>query len=128
MNNMIAVGLGGFIGAVARYKISGWFLHRTGSDTAFPLGTFLVNLTGCLLIGLLAGAIEERHLFGFNLRLFVITGLLGGFTTYSAFGFETFSLMKRQAVATAFFYLAATVIGGLFLVAVGEKIGKVVMS
>ena len=87
------VGSGGFIGALARYGLSG-LMQRQVPLTTFPYGTLVVNLLGCLLIGVIAGLVESRQLFGPEFRTFALIGLLGGFTTFSAFGYETFVMLK----------------------------------
>jgi protein CrcB len=81
----LAVGLGGFLGSVARYKLGGLVLHQT-AGYRFPVSTFVVNLLGCGLVGLLAGIAEHRHELSPTVRLFLITGFCGGFTTFSALG------------------------------------------
>jgi len=121
MKEMLFVGFGGFIGAVARYKLGGWVLHHT-ADWRFPLSTFLVNAIGCLVIGLLAGLATRQHLFSPDLRLFLFPGILGGFTTFSAFGYETFFLIRKGQSHVAFSYVLLSVICGLLLVWLGFKL------
>lgn len=121
MKQMLLVGLGGFLGSVARYKLSGLVLHHT-PDWRFPLGTFLVNIIGCFLIGALAGWAVKQHLLGPDLRIFLLPGLLGGFTTFSAFGYETFSLIRRGETSIAFLYVSLSVVCGLALVWLGFKL------
>ena len=78
---LCVVGLGGFVGAVCRYLISGWVQDRSGS-IAFPFGTMTVNLLGCLLIGVLTFLVETRSFFSVETRTFLLIGLLGSFTTF----------------------------------------------
>jgi CrcB protein len=87
------VGLGGFVGSALRFLVGGW-VHRALPGTSFPVGTFTVNLVGCLVIGLLGGLIDLRQALGPNGRLFLMIGLLGGFTTFSSFSYETFALAQ----------------------------------
>src|SRR3546814_2509257 len=94
MNGTLLVGLGGFLGAIARYKLGAAITHGTGL-VRFPIGTFAVNLVGCLAIGLLARVVARYHVLGTEARLFLFTGLLGGFTTFSAFGLESVELLRR---------------------------------
>ena len=94
MRQMLIVALGGAVGSVARYRLSGWVLHRA-IDWTFPLGTFVVNVVGCLCVGLLAGLAVKEDFFSPDVRLLLFTGLMGGFTTFSAFGLETFYLLRR---------------------------------
>ncbi len=115
--NFLLVGLGGFVGAVARFKLSGLVLHHT-ADWRFPLATFLVNVAGCVTAGVLAGLIQKHDLFNPDLRLFLFTGLLGGFTTFSAFGLETVQLLQRHEPLIALLNVALSVgvgVGALWL-------------
>lgn len=96
MRNFLLVGAGGFVGSVARYYLGGWILQLSGASR-FPWGTWTVNTVGCLAIGALAGAGEYRHVLTPQLRLLLITGLLGGFTTFSAFGYETYFLGREHS-------------------------------
>src|SRR5688572_4708603 len=104
LKQMLLVGLGGFIGSIGRYKLSGLALHHT-ADWRFPLGTFIVNITGCFVIGLVAGWAEKQPLVSPDVRVFLFPGILGGFTTFSAFGFETFALLRRGEYHIAFGYV-----------------------
>ena len=91
--NAVLVGAGGFIGALARFGVNS-LAHRNAALAGFPYGTLIVNMLGCLLVGVAVGLIETREGIGPDFRLFVVVGLLGGFTTWSAFGFETFLLIR----------------------------------
>ena len=84
----IMVALGGALGSVARYKLGG-FVLRHALASPFPVSTFCVNLLGCLVIGVLAALVEHHDLFSMETRAFLFTGVLGGFTTFSAFGYES---------------------------------------
>jgi CrcB protein len=90
---VLLVGAGGFIGSVLRYTVSG-LVYRAIPIPGFPYGTLVVNLIGCLAIGLLAGLAESRQVIGPELRLFLFLGLLGGFTTFSTFAYEGFELFR----------------------------------
>ena len=109
MNGTLLVGLGGFLGAIARYRLGAAVMHATGL-VRFPIGTFVVNVAGCLAIGLLAGVVARYHVLGAEARLFLFTGLLGGFTTFSAFGVETAYLLRRGHYAMAFAYVTLSVV------------------
>lgn len=122
MTHILVVGLGGFIGAIVRFKISGLVLHHA-ANVKFPLGTFLVNVTGCLLIGIFGGVIERYHFPMPETRLFIMTGLLGGFTTFSAFGFETLFLIRRGDIATALAYVVLSLFAGIFAIWLGSRLG-----
>ena len=95
MRDLLLVGSGGFIGSVARYYLSGLVLHASGA-ARFPWGTLAVNVIGCMVIGALAALVEHLHLFSPAARLLLFTGVLGGFTTYSAFAYETYFLAREQ--------------------------------
>lgn len=118
MTSALLVALGGAIGAVSRYLVSGWALHHAG-DWRFPIGTFAVNVMGCFLVGLLAGLVVKHDLFSADARLFLFTGVAGGFTTFSAFGLETFYLLRRDEVFIAGGYVVASVVVGLLVLWLG---------
>lgn len=123
MKQALIVGLGGFIGSIGRYHLSGVILHRC-VDWRFPVATFLINIAGCFAIGVLAAVVEHRDLFSPDARLFLFTGLLGGFTTFSAFGYEGLFLIRRGEVVTAALYALASVIGGFAAVWLGFKLAS----
>lgn len=125
--NILLVGLGGFAGAVARYLLGGWVLHQTLS-AKFPWSTFAVNLLGCLIIGLLSGLAERLDWFSPSMRLLLLTGLLGGFTTFSAFGLETVHLLRRGELWIAGAYVLASVLACIFAVWLGMKGVEVLAS
>ena len=112
MKAILLVALGGAIGSVARYKLSGLVLHHT-IDWRFPAGTFTVNVLGCLVAGVLAGLAQKHSMFSADTRLLLFTGLLGGFTTFSAFGLETMTLLKRGDIAIASANVLLSVAAGL---------------
>ncbi len=114
----LIVATGGGIGSLLRYAVAGAVLHHT-TDWRFPMGTFVVNIIGCLVIGVLGGLVVKHHLFSNEVRLFLFTGLVGGFTTFSAFGLETFYLLRRDELLIAGGYVVASVLLGLLLVWVG---------
>ena len=112
IRDLLFVGAGGFLGAVSRYVVSG-IVHQLKPFSTFPSGTLVVNVLGCLVIGLLGGLGESRHL-GNETRLFVFIGVLGGFTTFSTFGYETLALLRDGEHARA-----ALNVGLHFLVCLG---------
>ncbi|MCF7823372.1 MAG: fluoride efflux transporter CrcB [Candidatus Marinimicrobia bacterium] len=121
MSKLVSVGLGGFVGAVSRYWLSG--LVQKLSDR-FPIGTLSVNLLGSFLLGLLATLFLERVIVNQELRLFVLIGLLGAFTTYSTFSLETLNLMRGGEWLFASVNIAANVLGTLIAVWAGVSIAK----
>jgi CrcB protein len=118
MKAVLLVALGGAVGSVARYKLSGLVLHHT-IDWRFPAGTFAVNVLGCLVAGVLAGLAEKHDLLSADARLLLFTGLLGGFTTFSAFGVETVHLVKRGDLGVAAANVILSVAAGLFALWLG---------
>jgi fluoride exporter len=121
----LLVAVGGALGSVARFKLGGFVLHHS-EGWNFPASTFSVNVLGCLVIGLLAGLAERHDLFSPNARLLLFTGLLGGFTTFSAFGYETVFLIRRGLFAMAAGYVLLSVFCGLVAVGGGMKLVDVV--
>lgn len=121
MKQALIVGLGGFIGSIGRYKLGGVILHHTAS-WRFPLSTFAVNVIGCFVIGALAALVEHRDLFSPETRLFLFTGLLGGFTTFSAFGYECAFLLRRGETGIALAYAGLSVVCGLAAVWLALKL------
>lgn len=109
---VLLVGVGGFVGSVGRYLVGGW-VHRAMPFVAFPVGTLVVNVAGCLAIGLLAGLAEARQLFGPDLRVFLLIGVLGGFTTFSSFAHESLALARDAELGRALLNVAAQVVLGL---------------
>jgi CrcB protein len=118
VKGILLVALGGAIGSVSRFKLSGYILHHT-IDWRFPAGTFVVNVLGCLVAGLLAGLAEKYDYFSADARLLVFTGVLGGFTTFSAFGLETMFLIKRGELVVAGANVILSVIAGLIALWIG---------
>ncbi|MFC4308531.1 fluoride efflux transporter CrcB [Steroidobacter flavus] len=121
MKQLLLVALGGAIGSVARFKMSGWVLHAT-PNWRFPAGTLTVNLIGCFIAGLLAGMAVKQDIFSPEARVFLFTGILGGFTTFSAFGLETLLLFKRGEAAVAIANVAVSIVFGLLVAWLGYGI------
>jgi CrcB protein len=113
---MVWVALGGAIGATGRYAVVHWAVARWGA--AFPLGTFAVNVTGSLAIGFLAALLDTR-LADPAFRLFLITGVLGGYTTFSAFSLETLALITAERWLAALGYVSGSVLLSLAAAALG---------
>jgi CrcB protein len=118
MKSLFLVVLGGGLGSGVRYALSGW-VFRHAPEGRFPLGTFTVNVVGCLAAGVLAGLANERGFFSTDVRLFLFVGLLGGFTTFSAFGLETFTLLRRGEVFVAGGNIVFSVVVGLLALWLG---------
>jgi len=108
---MLLIAAGGALGSVARYLFSTALLRVSG--TLFPIGTFGVNLVGCVLFGMIAGAAEQRVQIEPELRLFLLVGVLGGFTTFSSYAFESFSLLRDGQFLAASANIVGQVVAGL---------------
>lgn len=114
--------LGGGAGAALRYWMQGVVYGRTGTD--FPYGTLAVNVLGCLVIGFLMISLEERFLAVPSLRLFLTIGVLGGFTTFSSFSYETLALARDGETARALANVGLSVVSCLTATWMGMKLGQ----
>lgn len=123
MYQVLLVGAGGFLGSIFRYLISN-LTQTFATGTILPIGTLIVNTLGCLLIGYLDGIAEVRQLFTPETRLVLFIGFLGGFTTFSTFGFETLQLMRDNQVLCALIYVVLQIIIGLGAVWLGFILAK----
>lgn len=113
MYGCIAVGAGGFAGAVLRYLIS---LAPVKETTVFPIKTFIINIAGCILIGCIAALVSKNVLLNQELILFLKTGLCGGFTTFSTFALETSDLIKNGNTGIAFLYAVLSIVMGICVI------------
>jgi len=119
---VLLIGMGGFIGAILRYAVGG-AIQGLSKSALFPIGTLGVNVMGCLVIGLLSYLVEFRSMFSVEVRVFLMIGLLGSFTTYSTFGNETFELMRESGYLPALINMGAHLVLGLLAVWLGRVIG-----
>ncbi|MDO5103836.1 MAG: fluoride efflux transporter CrcB [Lautropia sp.] len=122
MKTLLMVALGGAIGAVSRHLLGAWLLPLS-TQHRFPLGTLAINVLGCFFMGLLAAILQRHAPADQTLRPLLITGILGGFTTFSTFGIETFELIRRGESATALLYVGLSLLLGLVAVWGGWKVG-----
>ena len=120
LKDLFIVGLGGALGAIARYLLGGLAQRLLGSE--FPWGTMAANISGCFLIGLIAGLLPEGE--STTSRLFLVVGILGGFTTFSAFGFETLNLLKDDSFGLAAANVGVQLAAGLIAVAGGHLLSR----
>jgi fluoride exporter len=123
MLNALLVMLGGGIGALARYWLQG-LVHRS-TGPGFPYGTVVVNVAGCFVIGLLMVGMEERFLVNPSLRIFLTIGILGGFTTFSSFSYETIALMRDGEILFASLNVIISVVVCLGATYIGTIAAKV---
>ncbi len=114
--------VGGGIGAVARYYLSGAVYRWLPAD--FPYGSLIVNIVGCFTIGVLMTSLEERFLVNPSLRIFLTIGILGGFTTFSSFSYETITLFRDGELFLGTVNTAASLFGCLAATILGMVIGK----
>ena len=121
---ILLVGVGGAIGALARYLLGG-AVHRL-IPGFFPYGTFVVNVIGCLAFGLVVGLAESRFVIGPGARAFVLIGVLGGFTTFSSFMFESFELLRGDQLLPAAANVAGQVIIGFVALWAGYAAGRTI--
>jgi len=120
LKSYILVALGGAIGSVSRFGISQIFSSKV--PTSFPWATLLINLAGCLLIGLIVGLAERYQVSSRSLRCFFIVGICGGFTTFSAFSLETLRLFQASQNIQAILYILASILLGLALTILGYSL------
>jgi len=118
--NYLTIGVGGFVGAIARYVLAVWIGQRWGRS--FPLGTFIINISGSFLIGLLMTLMAERFTENPQWRLLLIVGFLGAYTTFSTFEFETGALLKDGE----WLYAGVNVIGSVFVGFIALKLGEII--
>lgn len=122
IKNILLVGLGGAVGSILRYLTSIWIDKQF--QALFPWAIFLVNITGCLLIGLLIGLSARHQVANPEMRLLLVTGFCGGYTTFSTFASENFNLLQGGHTWTAMFYIAGSVLVGISAVWLGMNIVK----
>jgi CrcB protein len=122
MAKFILLVVGGAIGTVSRYLLAG-IVYR-GFGTQFPYGTMAVNLSGCFIIGFLAALVEKKFLLGPNMRVFLMIGFCGAFTTFSTLIFETDNLIKDGEIARAVVNVLLSCIVGIVLFRVGSLLAE----
>lgn len=116
---LILIGLGGFLGAMARFAMGEWLYMENG----FPVGTLAVNLIGCLALGWFLAFAKRRGIQS-EYVLLIGTGFLGSFTTFSTFSVESVDLMTKGSISVALVYLLTTILAGILLAYIGYKIGS----
>lgn len=120
---ILFIGMGSFAGGVLRFLLSQTIQSRV--EGGFPFGTLIVNIAGCLLIGIVFG-LYERGIVSDQARLFLATGILGGFTTFSAFSNETVALLRTGQVMLALVYVSASIVAGLTATYIGLQANRLV--
>ncbi len=122
IKNILLVGLGGGIGSIARYICQKWFMDHY--PHSYPWGTFIVNATGCFLIGIFWGLAFKSFAANENWKLFLMTGICGGFTTFSAFTLEGIGLIKEERPGLFMTYIGGSILLGLLATYAGMKISR----
>lgn len=122
LTKILYICAGGAAGSLSRYWLSGVAQRLVGGS--FPLGTFAVNMLGCLFFGAVWGLFENRMLPGSEIRLLVLTGFMGAFTTFSTYMFETAELVKYGQMALALLNVVGQSVLGLILVIAGIALGR----
>ena len=123
LTTLLWVGLGGALGSMGRFLLGG-AAHQILHNSTFPIGTMLVNLLGCFAIGIAGGLVEMRQLLAPDVRMFLMVGVLGGFTTFSTFGYESVSLAREGQLLASLANVAIQVVAGVALVWFGYGITK----
>jgi CrcB protein len=118
----LIIGIGGFLGANARYLLGGWIAERYG--TSFPYGTMVINVSGSFVIGFFLVLISDRFIIHPNWRLFFAIGFLGAYTTFSTFSFETFALIQQRSFVLAVANMAGSVVLGQLAVVAGMILAR----
>ncbi len=121
---ILFIGVGGFAGAIIRY-LSVKFIYKFPFDFIFPFAILIVNVSGCFLIGFLSGIIDGKNIFSPEIRSFLLIGFLGGFTTYSTFGLETFDLVQSGKFFLSILNIMLHIILGLIAVFMGNSLSRV---
>lgn len=119
---LVLVGIGGALGSVLRYLTT--LIVAKYFSTIFPLATFIINILGCLLIGILMGWLEKNQLTDASIKWLLVTGFCGSYTTFSAFGYENITLLQNGNSALAFLYIISSVVIGLIAVWLGLTLVK----
>lgn len=122
--NLVLIAMGGALGAVSRFLVGNVVSKLTHSS--LPWGTFSINILGCLFMGFLMTVIMERELLPAAWRLFLCVGFLGGFTTFSSFGYEALMLLMEGALVQSFAYAAGSVLLGLVAAYIGVVLARLI--
>ena len=120
----ILIGIGGILGANARYLVANWAAQRLGAD--FPYGTFIINMTGSLLLGFFMAFLQDRAFIHPNYRLFFATGFCGAYTTFSTLTYESLRLLQDGSFLLGFGNIIGSLLVGMVAVVLGFMVGKMI--
>lgn len=117
LKTILIVGTGGFIGSVMRYLLQ--FYVEKGMSSTFPMGTLIANITGSFVIGMVFAIAEKGNLMSSEWRIFLSVGICGGFTTFSAFSYNTFIMIKEHSYGQLFYNVGGNLVLGILAVYLG---------
>lgn len=123
---ILCVAVGGALGSVFRYLLTNWFVQTFGPS--FPWGTFTINVTGAFVIGIVLQTAALQPNFSPYLRLFIATGILGGYTTFSTFAYDTFSLGDTERIMHAILYAGGSLILGVIAAVLGVMVARAMVA
>jgi len=124
MKILLIVGAGGFLGSVARYMTSRFI--QDNLNLSFPIGTLVVNVVGCFILGVIYGFMDKGEVFSQEMRVFLTIGICGGFTTFSTFAYENVSLLRDGNFIQSALYIALSVFAGIIALYSGNIITKLI--
>ena len=124
LRTIVIVGTGGFIGSVMRYLVQ--ILLERGMNSTFPYATLIANITGSLIIGIVFALSEKGNLISSEWRIFLTVGICGGFTTFSAFAYNNFNMLKEQAYGQLFFNISGNLFLGVLAVYLGIVLVRII--
>ncbi len=125
MLDLIVVAIGGAIGSVSRYMLGNFITKNYHGN--FPIGTFAINILGCFLMGIFMSSLIQREMVDTTWRLFLCVGLLGGFTTFSSFGYEAITMLSQGKTMMAGMYAGCSVVAGLVSAITGMMVAKFIL-
>ncbi|MBQ9763726.1 MAG: fluoride efflux transporter CrcB [Phascolarctobacterium sp.] len=125
MLDLIVVAIGGAVGSVSRYLLGNYISKNYHGS--YPIGTFFINIVGCFLMGLFMSSLIQKEIVDTTWRLFLCVGLLGGFTTFSSFGYEALTMLSNGKLMMAGMYAGCSVVAGLFAALTGMLAAKMLL-
>lgn len=124
VKTLIIIGAGGFVGSIARYLTSKYI--QDNLSFSFPVGTLIVNISGCFILGVIYGLMERGEILSQESRLFLTIGFCGGFTTFSSFAFENVLILRDGNFMQSALYISLSVFAGILLLYIGSIIAKLI--